>query len=74
MALLERASHLHALATALQAAIAAEGRIAVVSGEAGIGKTSFVDRFLATRCPAIRILKGIATRCSTPRRSVRSTT
>ena len=58
MELLERASHLHALSTALQAAVAGEGRIAVVSGEAGIGKTSFVERFLATRCAAIRILKG----------------
>jgi predicted ATPase len=58
MELLERAPHLHALATALQAAVAGEGRIAVVSGEAGIGKTSFVDQFLATRCAGIRILKG----------------
>ena len=58
MDLLERDLQLKALATALDAAAAGEGRIAVVSGEAGIGKTSFVERFLTDRRAAVRMLKG----------------
>src|ERR1700753_942622 len=58
MELLERAPYLQALATALEAAIAGEGRIAVISGEAGIGKTSFVERFLTDHRAAVRVLKG----------------
>jgi DNA-binding CsgD family transcriptional regulator/tetratricopeptide (TPR) repeat protein len=58
MNLLERDLQLQALATALDAAAVGEGRIAVVSGEAGIGKTSFVERFLADRGATLRVLKG----------------
>ena len=46
MELLERDHELQALAVALGEATAGEGRIVLVSGEAGIGKTSFVDRFI----------------------------
>lgn len=58
MELLEREIQLRVLATALEAAAAGEGRIAVISGEAGIGKTTFVQRFLADRGAAVRVLKG----------------
>ena len=46
MELLEREPHLEALGQAL-AQSRASGRIALVLGEAGIGKTSLVDRFAA---------------------------
>ena len=45
IALLERELALVALAAALGEAAAGEGRVALVSGEAGIGKTSLVDHF-----------------------------
>ncbi len=47
MALLERADQLHAVTGYLADAAAGHGRLAYVSGEAGIGKTSFVRRVVA---------------------------
>ena len=58
MKLLERDLQLQALAMALDAAAAGQGRIAVISGEAGIGKTSFVEQFLTDQGAAVRVLKG----------------
>ncbi len=49
MELLERDTQLAALNTALSEVRAGFGRIALVSGEAGIGKTSLVEQF--TRHP-----------------------
>jgi DNA-binding CsgD family transcriptional regulator/tetratricopeptide (TPR) repeat protein len=46
-ALLERDRELSALHARLYEAITGQGCIALISGEAGIGKTSVVDRFLA---------------------------
>src|SRR5882757_8677268 len=66
MELLERDCDLQALADALDAAIAGQGRIALVGGEAGIGKTSLVDRFAATGGRAARLLKGHCDALSTP--------
>ncbi len=66
MELLERESELQMLAAAFDDAAAGRGRIALVSGEAGIGKTSFVDRFVAARSPATRILKGNCDALFTP--------
>src|SRR3954466_9835404 len=66
MELLERDHDLEVLAAALAGAIAGQGRIALVSGEAGIGKTSFVDRFVATSGAAMRILKGNCDALFTP--------
>ena len=40
--------------------------IALVSGEAGIGKTSFVDRFLGTRGRGMQVLKGNCDALFTP--------
>jgi DNA-binding CsgD family transcriptional regulator/tetratricopeptide (TPR) repeat protein len=45
--LLERDQELATLAALLDETAAGQGRIAVISGEAGIGKTSLVERFLA---------------------------
>ena len=47
--LLEREHDLRTLATALDDASAGHGRIVLVGGEAGIGKTSFVEHFVAAR-------------------------
>ena len=58
MKLLERESELQMLAAALGAATAGEGHIALVSGEAGIGKSAFVEHFIASRAQKIRVLRG----------------
>lgn len=64
--LLEREQVLQMLAAALGEAVAGQGRIALVSGEAGIGKTSLVDRFVTTSGKAARILKGHCDALFTP--------
>jgi hypothetical protein len=56
--LLERERELARLATALAAASAGQGCIALVSGEAGIGKTSFVEHFVGAQARAALVLKG----------------
>ena len=57
MTLLEREAALETLAAALREAAGGEGRVALVYGEAGIGKTSLVDHF--TRAAAARhLLRG----------------
>lgn len=66
MELLERDHDLRILATALNEAVAGHGRIALISGEAGIGKTSFVERFMALRGQTLRILKGQCDALFTP--------
>lgn len=64
--LLERDRDLEVLAGALEYASAGQGRIVLVCGEAGIGKTSFVDRFIALRGRGTRTLKGYCDALSTP--------
>jgi DNA-binding CsgD family transcriptional regulator/tetratricopeptide (TPR) repeat protein len=66
MELLERDDDLRRLAVALEEAMAGHARIALVSGEAGIGKTCFVDRFLATRAPGLRLRRGQSDSLVTP--------
>ncbi len=66
MELLERGDDLQTLAAALDDAVAGQGRVALVSGEAGIGKTSLVDRFIATRGQVARLLKGNCDALFTP--------
>jgi predicted ATPase len=51
MQLLERESALAELDAALGAARAGQGRVALVSGGAGMGKTSVVRAFLAGLAP-----------------------
>ncbi|MCC7045739.1 MAG: AAA family ATPase [Alphaproteobacteria bacterium] len=57
MDLLERDHDLGALAAALDAAAAGRGRIALIGGEAGIGKTSLLERFIALRGGGARVLR-----------------
>ncbi|MCC6470066.1 MAG: AAA family ATPase [Alphaproteobacteria bacterium] len=66
MDLLERDRDLQALATALGEAAASRGRIALVAGEAGIGKTTFVEHFLAAHGRDARVLKGNCDALFTP--------
>ena len=58
MELLERDQDLHKLAASFDEVVAGRGRIALVSGEAGIGKTSFVDHFIESRRGQVCALKG----------------
>jgi len=67
MTLLEREPALEALAAALGEAAAGEGRVALVYGEAGIGKTSLVDLFTRVRTGSARTLWGACDSLHTPR-------
>jgi len=64
--LLERDHDQQTLAAALDAAMTGRGRVALVSGEAGIGKTSFVEQFIATRANDVRVLRGHCDALFTP--------
>ena len=66
-ALLERDTPLDALASALAEAATGQGRVALVYGEAGIGKTSLVDHFTRARKAAVRTLWGACDSLHTPR-------
>src|SRR3989304_4977607 len=67
MELLEREADLQELARAWRDAAAGEGRVALVSGEAGIGKTSLVERFTRERRNSARVLWGACDALFTPR-------
>jgi AAA ATPase-like protein len=67
MELLERASVLDALGSLLAEARAGSGRLALVSGEAGVGKTSLVRELCARKRHAARVLWGACDPLSTPR-------
>jgi DNA-binding CsgD family transcriptional regulator len=58
MNLLERESHLEALGSALERAREGHGCVALVSGEAGIGKTSLLQEFAANHTRSARVLWG----------------
>lgn len=66
MPLLERESDLRLLAAALDEATAGEGRVALVSGEAGIGKTTLIAHFLAQHSKTARVLAGNCDSLFTP--------
>ena len=54
MDLLERDAALRELESALRDAVRGEGRVALVGGEAGIGKTALVGRFVRDHGAAVR--------------------
>jgi DNA-binding CsgD family transcriptional regulator/tetratricopeptide (TPR) repeat protein len=67
MALLEREAESAALTTRAEQAAAGQGGLVLVSGEAGAGKTSFVEAFLADRPDDVRVLWGTCDPLTTPR-------
>ena len=67
MRLLERDACLDELDMALQDAASGEGRVALVSGEAGIGKTALVEWFVRERRDSVRVLWGACDALFTPR-------
>jgi DNA-binding CsgD family transcriptional regulator/tetratricopeptide (TPR) repeat protein len=64
--LLEREDCLEELDAALREAARGSGRIVLVYGEAGIGKTSVVDRFVELRRHGLRTLRGRCDSLFTP--------
>jgi DNA-binding CsgD family transcriptional regulator len=66
MELLERDASLCELDAALHDAINGAGRVALVSGEAGIGKTSLVERFVREQQDSARVLWGACDDLFTP--------
>lgn len=58
MSLLERELYLEALSSSLDAVSRGAGRITLVCGEAGIGKTALIQEFVARQRTALRILWG----------------
>ncbi len=67
MELLERDTSLQALSTAFAEAAEGNGRIALVYGEAGIGKTALVERFALERPQQSQMLVGVCDALFTPR-------
>jgi DNA-binding CsgD family transcriptional regulator len=67
MALLERETYLAGLGRQLVAARHGRGSLAVVLGEAGIGKTSLVEEFCASAPQPVRILWGMCDPLVPPR-------
>jgi ATP/maltotriose-dependent transcriptional regulator MalT len=67
MKLFERDLPLHALEEALEAVQAGEGRIALVSGEAGIGKTTLVEHFASRPAGSVPVFWGACDALFTPR-------
>jgi predicted ATPase len=57
-ALVERERELAALEAALEEASAGRGRLALVTAEAGGGKTALIGRFCADRAGTTRVLRG----------------
>jgi DNA-binding CsgD family transcriptional regulator/tetratricopeptide (TPR) repeat protein len=64
--LLEREEFLDALERAHEDARAGSGRVVLLSGEAGVGKTALVQRFCDERSPRVRILSGSCEALFTP--------
>ncbi|MER6978535.1 ATP-binding protein [Streptomyces carpinensis] len=67
MDLLEREAVLRDLTGHLQVAVGGLGRMALVRGEAGVGKTSVVRRLAQLADPRVRVLVGACDPLATPR-------
>ncbi|HRE29553.1 MAG TPA: AAA family ATPase, partial [Anaerolineales bacterium] len=67
MGLLERAGELETLAATWDQVTAGSGRVVLVSGEAGIGKTALVEAFVNGASGAPRVLWGVCDALFTPR-------
>lgn len=67
MPLLERETYLETIAAALQDTTHGEGRIVLLSGEAGIGKSSLVEQFVRQQAGTVRVLWGACDALFTPR-------
>jgi predicted ATPase len=67
MDLLERERHLEALDGWLREAAAGQGRLALVGGQAGVGKTALVGRFCRAARGRAGALRGACDALSTPR-------
>src|SRR5262245_49152019 len=67
MDLLERDHALRELDAALADAVRGEGRVVLVSGEAGIGKTALAERFSTAHETTARMVWGACDPLSTPR-------
>ena len=65
--ILEREAELDRLETALRQAGDRSGSVVLISGEAGIGKTSLVRAFVAGRTDRVRVLLGACDDLVTPR-------
>jgi predicted ATPase len=65
--LLERAANLDQLDTLLSEASAGKGRLVLLGGEAGVGKTALVHHFCRLVARSVRILEGACDALSTPR-------
>jgi ATP/maltotriose-dependent transcriptional regulator MalT len=65
--LLERATDLDRLDTLLGEAAAGHGRLVLLGGEAGVGKTSLVQQFRRLAARNARVLEGACDALSTPR-------
>src|SRR5215469_537529 len=67
MALVERESAVHLLDSLLADAARGTGRLVLVSGEAGVGKTALVTSFLGEQGHNVRVLAGACDPVVTPR-------
>jgi predicted ATPase/DNA-binding CsgD family transcriptional regulator len=67
MDLLERNHCFNQLAELLRTATTGNGRTVLISGEAGIGKTALVERFVNQHCNSARLLWGACEALFTPR-------
>jgi len=64
--LLERDAHLANLANHLRQAVGGRGRVVLIGGEAGVGKTALVGEFCARHRSSARVIKATCDSLSTP--------
>lgn len=67
VALVERAQHLEALTGLLDEALGGSGRLVLVHGEAGVGKSALVREWSGSAAERARVLRGACDPLSSPR-------